>query len=785
MRKRIFIFMVIVISMLILANTVFAKTQKPNPIEEERTGPYFLVEGDKDVEGFPLLETKVNVNIAGVIAEIELTQVYKNDGKKTIEAVYIFPLGTKSAIHAMQMKIGNRLIDAEIKEKGEARQIYDDAKEDGKVASLLVQHRPNVFQMNVANIMPGDIVQVTVKYTENLVPEDGVYNFAFPTVVGPRFTGEVAKKDLKGKDEWMSSPYTKEGKLPSYDFDIKVNLNTGLPLGEVSVNTHKVDIIKNSPASAMINLSKDDKKRGNKDFILKYSLQGRKIESGLLLYPGKDENYFLLMVEPPKQVDLKMVPPREYVFIVDVSGSMNGFPLDVSKALVKDILNGLRKKDYFNIIFFAGGSKTLAEKPLKATKTNIKKAIDMLNAQRGGGGTRITAAIQKAIALKKKKGMSRIVVIATDGYVGVEKKTFDLIRDNMSEANVFTFGIGRGVNRYLIEGMARVGKGEPFVVTDKGDAEEAAAKFIEYVKYPLLTDIKVKFQGFNGYEIEPVEMPDLFALRPLVLFGKYRRAYGTIIITGNTADGPYKKVIEVRKEFEDKKNMAIKYLWAREKIARLGDYSKVGVEVKKEITDLGLKYHLMTEYTSFVAVDKIIRETGEIVTVKQPLPLPEGVSNYAVGITITDPVTGTFGGTLNQNAIESRNLMASGFSAEYGEPISRIVDVVDEEGKVKQSTGKIKKMHITSGVVPAGVALSDIEKVIYAQIRTELEKKFDTLKVTKITVEFIVENGKVKDFKVLSSKGEKFKDSEFENIFEKLKFPKIIKGKIKLVIKYR
>ncbi len=501
MKKKIFMFAAIFISMLILASPVFARGQQHDPIEEERTGPYFLVEGDKDVEGFPLLETKVKVNIAGVIAEIELTQVYKNDGKKTIEAVYIFPLGTKSAIHAMRMKIGARIIDAEIKEKGEARQIYEDAKEEGKVASLLEQHRPNVFQMNVANIMPGDIVQVTVKYTENLVPEDGVYNFAFPTVVGPRFTGEVDKKDIKGKDKWMSSPFTKEGKLPSYDFDIKVNLNTGLPLGEVSVNTHKVDIIKTGPASAMINLSKDDKKRGNKDFILKYSLKGRKIQSGLLMYPGKDENYFLLMVEPPKQVDLKMVPPREYVFIVDVSGSMNGFPLDVSKALIKDILNGLRKDDYFNIIFFAGGSKTLADKPLQATETNIQKAIDMLNTQRGGGGTRITAALKKAIALKKKKGMSRIIVIATDGYIGVEKKTFDLIRDNMGEANVFTFGIGSSMNRYLLEGMARVGKGEPFVVTNKGDAEEAAAKFKEYVNYPLLTDIKVKFQGFSWYDI--------------------------------------------------------------------------------------------------------------------------------------------------------------------------------------------------------------------------------------------------------------------------------------------
>jgi Ca-activated chloride channel family protein len=728
---------------------------------DESLSPYFLVEGDPAVDQFPLLKTEAVVNIAGITSEVELHQVYKNSGKKTIEALYVFPLGTKSAIHAMTMKIGDRIIEADIEETMKAQKIYEQAQENGQIASLLEQERPNVFQMKVANIMPGDVIEVVVKYTEILVPEDGTYEFVFPTVVGPRFTGESDEATLKNEDNWVSTPYLHEGKDSPYAFDIAVNLKTGIPLSKTWVTSHRVDITKVGKDGARVTLDRSELNGGNRDYILKYTLQGNAIHSGLLLYEGEEENYFLLMVEPPDKIKMNMVPPREYVFIVDVSGSMNGFPLEVSKALIKNIVNGLREKDYFNILFFAGNSAVLSEKPLQATEKNKKYGIDQVMSQSGGGGTRILDAFQRALALPKKKGLSRIIVAITDGYVSVEKQTFDLVRENLNEANFFAFGIGSGVNRYLIEGIARAGRGEPYVVTNQSEAEKTAEKFMTYIQHPVLTDIDVEYEGFDAYDVEPLSLPDLFARRPLVLFGKYNNASGTIHIAGRTPSGAYKKSIKVSQSLADEKNAALRYLWARERIARLSDYGSVGEDVKDEVTALGLKYRLMTEYTSFVAVDKIIRKTGEVVTVKQPLPLPQGVSDYAVG-----------GSGVNRKIKTSYYAPAPAACEELSTGDLLV------EGETEP------QIFVSGGTTPVGLSLDDVEDAILQQLTEELEKLFGDCDVQYVTVRLDVENGSVVSATIRKYDAKKMNTVELLTIFKKLKLPHDVKGTIEVTVEF-
>ena len=730
--------------------------------EEKVLSPYFFVQSeDPSLDPFPLLETKARVDIAGVIAEIELTQVYKNEGKRTIEAIYVFPLGTKSAIHAMRMRIGSRVIEAKIEERAAAQRIYEQAKEEGKVASLLEQERPNVFQMKVANIMPGDRIEVQVSYTELLIPEKGIYEFVFPTVVGPRYT-ERKEKGAQDLDQWVKTPYLHQGKEAPYAFDISAHIKAGLPLSTLWVPSHNVTVHKEKD-SAEIRLAPDEKKGGNKDFILRYTLQGEQIQSGLLLYPGKDGNYFLLMLQPPKRVTAKEVPSREYVFIVDVSGSMYGFPLEVSKSLIKGIIQGLRQKDYFNIIFFAGGSEVLAPQPLAATAENKGKALAMLEGQQGGGGTRLLPALQQALALEKRQGLSRIVVIATDGYVDVEKEAFDLIRKNLNKANFFAFGIGTGVNRYLIEGMARAGKGEPFVITNQKEAGETAERFAAYVKAPLLTDIQVTFQGFDASDIEPPALPDLFAQRPLIIFGKYRDAKGQIVVTGKTAGGDYHTVIPVSPQMADQGNVALRYLWARERIARLDDYGKLGVEVKEEVTRLGLRYHLMTQYTSFVAVDTIVRDTGEVVTIKQPLPLPEGVSDYAVG---------------------ERGVM----KAKVFAPPSATMAMVDASKGAGGYYAKEEKIapaqiYLVGGKLPAGMTMAEAEQAL-AVVKGDLEQLFQQWTLTKVIVVLQVEQGKVKDCQVTSYQGKGYEKEALKKVLQKLSFAASVKGTMELELLY-
>jgi len=751
MKKLLFIFGLLI--------SVLPSISSHGEEREKILSPYFFVQSDDaSLDPFPLLETKAEVNIAGVIADIELTQVYKNDGRRTIEAIYVFPLGTKSAIHAMRMKIGTRIIEAKIEEREMAKAIYEKAKGEGKVASLLEQKRPNVFQMKVANIMPGDVIEVMVNYTELLVPEDGIYEFVFPTVVGPRYC-EKKESEAKDHDKWIKTPYLHEGERSPYTFDIDVNIRAGVPLGKVWVPSHKVKV-RQDMAGAEINLSPEEERGGNRDYILRYTLHGEMIQSGLLLYPGDKEKFFLLMLQPPEKVALDEVPPREYVFIVDVSGSMHGFPLTVSKALIREIIGNLRDQDYFNILFFAGGSKVLSPYPLRATERNRAKALVMLEEQRGGGGTRILPALQRALSLEKREGLSRIVVIATDGYVAVEKEVFDLMRENLNEANFFPFGIGKGVNRYLIEGMARVGRGEPFVATNSDEALKTAKRFSDYIGSPLLTDIKIKFHGFDAYEVEPISLPDLFAQRPLILFGKYRSAQGKIEVSGKTVSGPYEKIIEVSPSLEDEGNGALKYLWARERIARLSDYGRVGVKVGEAVKNLGLTYHLMTQYTSFVAVDTVVRDTGEIVTVKQPLPLPEGVSDYAVG---------NYRGKASAPASYSLMRALPAKEEAYGRP--------HDEKK------ELSRLYIMGGKLPRGITMGEVEK-IFSPLIKELEKVFKKSGSKKLGVILTIEGGKIKDIQLKNWQGKSPKKEAVEKILHKMVFSSSIKGKIELELVY-
>ena len=622
----------------ICLSTVISSAQE---VQDDKTlSPYFAVMSDSlGLDKLPLKNTSADVKIVGVIADVTITQVYKNEGKTRIEAVYTFPASSNAAVYSMEMTIGNRTIVAEIREKEKARKEYEEAKQEGKRASLLEQERPNVFQMNVANIMPGDEIKVCMKYTELLIPESGVYKFIYPTVVGPRYSNKNAA-DAAPQDKFVASPYQKEGQAPHYKFDIKVFLSAGMAIQNVVSKSHKVDISYPQTNNAQINLNPSESNAGNKDFILEYSLAGNEIGTGLLLYEDKDEKFFVMMVQPPKNLKVEEIPPREYIFIMDVSGSMQGYPIDISKKLIRNLVVNLRPTDLFNVLLFAGSSGWVSETSMNATAQNVDKAMAMIDQQKGGGGTELLAALQKAYSLPRlSESLSRSFVIMTDGYVDVEKEAFDLIRNNSDQANTFAFGIGESVNRYIIEGMAHVGMGMPMVVTSQAFADEQAEKFRKYISNPVLTQVKKQFANFDVYDVEPLSIPDVLAERPIVIFGKYRGlAKGSITIKGYTGKKRYSSSFDVSTVKPNEKNSAIRYLWARERIRLLDDYNQLAVDDQRvaEVTGLGLKYNLLTAYTSFIAVDKqiIVDATGKMQTVNQVLPLPSGVSNSAIGVEV-------------------------------------------------------------------------------------------------------------------------------------------------------
>jgi Ca-activated chloride channel family protein len=605
--------------------------------EDQSAAPYFFVQSDApDLDHLPLKSSTAEVNIAGVIADVVITQTYRNEGGRPLEAIYVFPGSTRAAVYGMEMRIGERTIIAEIREKEQAREEYEAAKEEGKRASLLEQERPNVFQMNVANIMPGDEIQVVLRYTELLIPEEGVYSFVYPTVVGPRYTGE-STTTASTQNNFTATPYLHEGEMAPYDFDLAVNINAGLPIQEVGSITHQLDLTFPNAHAAEIRLPEEQKAAaGNRDFVLNYRLSGGQIESGLVLYEHEDENFFLLMVQPPKRVEVDEIPPREYVFVVDVSGSMHGFPLNVAKQLMRDLLVGLRPVDQFNVMLFSGGSQVLASESLHCTPENIERGLTFVENASGGGGTNLLSALNRALELPRcTEDISRSFVVVTDGYVSVEQETYELIRNKLDEANLFAFGIGSSVNRYIIEGMAHVGMSEPLIVLNQQDANEKADQFREYIAAPVLTRVKVDFGSFEVYDVEPPTIPDVLAERPVIIYGKYNGTpQGTIKLTGHTGGGKYKARFAVEEVQPEARNAAIRYLWARERIRLLDDYGQLSYsgDFSEEVTALGLTYNLMTAYTSFIAVDNVpVAEGEDAETVQQPIPLPQGVSDYAIG----------------------------------------------------------------------------------------------------------------------------------------------------------
>ena len=609
-------------------------------------GPYFhIASTDPSVDRLPLKGTKVDARIVGPIADVRVTQRYKNEGQRAIEAKYVFPGSAQAAVHAMTVRLGDRVLNATIREKQRAKLEYEAAKKEGKTAALLDQHRPNVFQMNVANILPGDEVVVELRYTELLLPTDGHYRFVYPTVAGPRY--HVAKSE-GGSSSFPATAHLPEGQSSNTGFDLHVSFASPLPVRDIESTSHRIEVKDEGSAQAEVALANEGAPANNRDFILDYRLSGSATAGGLTLYPGKsgEDNYFLALVEPPQAIPTAMINPREYVFVVDISGSMHGFPLDTAKTLLRHLIGGLRASDSFNVLLFSGSNRMLSDTPVPATRANVERAIATIDNMRAGGSTEIVPALERIAALPKNPEVARTVIVVTDGYVTVEDRVFALVRKNLGNSNVFAFGIGSSVNRHLIEGIARAGQGEPFVVTKPALAAAQAERLRKIIDAPVLTSVRARFDGLDVYDVEPARLdalPDVLGGRPVALFGKWRGTRdgdgalqvptGQLVLDGRAASGDWQQVVPVATPDPDAQ--ALRLLWARRRIQQLSDEEAlVGGNAKRDaITALGLQHSLLTQYTSFIAVDHIVRnlDADNRVNVHQPSPLPQGVSNHAIG----------------------------------------------------------------------------------------------------------------------------------------------------------
>jgi len=615
-----------------------------------------IIGKDGNVRGFvPLRHTTVKTEISGFVARTEVTQEFENVLEDPVEAIYVFPLPHDSAVDGMSMKVGDREIQAVIKERDEARKIYDLARNTGHTAALLDQERPNIFTQSVANIPPNSKVEVKLEVLELLKYEDGTYEFAFPTVVGPRYIpgapaattpdyGMMPDTNQVPDASRISPPVAgvdTNDALAGHDISFEVNLTAGVPIGDVISTSHKIFADRTGPDSFHVQLAKDVV-LPNKDFVLKYKVAGTGIGDAVLAHSDASGGYFTLILQPPDRVSDEAAVPRQLIFVLDTSGSMWGFPLDMAKKTIARALDNLRKDETFNLITFSGATRVLFPEPVPATPENIAAAKQVLAGAYGSGGTEMMGAIRTALGDDAGTGKPtngdpvRVVCFMTDGYVGNDAEIVAEVKKH-PEARVFAFGIGTAVNRFLLTKMSEEGHGDVEFVTNPKEAAPAADRFYDRVHTPVLANISIDWNGLPVTDVYPREVRDLFSAKPIILTGRFTgHPAGKILVKGTQGTGEFSRTIPVDFSQANPNNAALEKIWARHKVEDLMSQDWLGIQNgnsahKAEIIQVGLEHSLATQYTSFVAVEmQTVVKDGKPVRIEVPVELPKNVSPLAV-----------------------------------------------------------------------------------------------------------------------------------------------------------
>ena len=633
-----------------------------DPQADPETGMMGVERGGK-LLALPLQATRFDTVVVGTVAETEVVQVFTNPFDEAIEAVYLFPLHERAAVDDYWLKIGARSIHGRMQTRAQARETYEDAKREGRTAGLLEQQRPNIFTQHVANIPPGESIEVSMHVVQPLEQDHGVYALVLPTVVGPRFMpgtpkghagpGPAADTAEVPDASKISAPILPEGTITCAELEVSVAIETGMRVRGLRSKFHGVDIRREGNV-AFIEL---DHSAGplvaNRDFVLSWDLGQYQPQAAIVAQPRADASggYFTLTVQPPEQVADADAVPRELVFVVDNSGSMGGKPMDTAKALMDRALVGMRPDDTFNVLRFSEEASGLSELLLPANADNLERGRDYVRAMNGMGGTHMVAGIEAALGLPHAEDRMRIVMFLTDGYIGNENQIFEVIERDLGDARLFSLGVGGSPNRYLLDGMARVGRGVVTYPDYDEEVEIAVDAFYERIETPVLTDIEIDWRGLAVAEVLPGKIPDLFAGQPLTVFGTYEGEPGGEILVrakarGQTVELPVRFELATAQDVE-----GVSSMWARNKIDELLAYpmrgpGSVDAATQEAVVELALQYRVMTEYTSFVAVDEaeIVNPDGSIKTLVQPLPLPEGTTGEVFGGLGTTGLIGKGGG---------------------------------------------------------------------------------------------------------------------------------------------
>jgi Ca-activated chloride channel homolog len=607
-------------------------------------------------EFVPLVHTDVALDVRGLVAAATVTQQYVNGSNTPIEAVYVFPLPHDGAVYDLEIRIGNRVIRSVIKEREEAKKTYESAKSEGKRAALVEEERPNIFTASVANIMPGDHVDVRLRYVEPLKWEDGKIRLVFPMVVGPRYipgtnrighqgTGWAldtnAVPDASRITPFVRNPESRDG----HDISVSVDLDTGFEAADVQSVSHAVEVTRLADGRKRVDLARGST-IPNKDFVLELKQSASThAKTALFLSPNKDskESQFLLAAFPPTVEPTKRVPV-EMLYMIDVSGSMDGTSIQQAREALIQALDRLNPSDRFGILAFSSGYREFASEPLVASAENVATAKRFVQRLRAEGGTEMLPALLHLMRKPEIPGYLRHIVLLTDGDLGNEEAIFEALHHELGNARLYTVAIGSAPNFFLATKMAQYGRGSFTHIANISEIREQMGRLLETIESPVLTDVKIWFEGVEVEDICPERIPDLFLRQPLLIYGRMVQGRkGIVHLTARAGDEPYEESFAFDASASTF-HPGITTLWARQRVDELMDRWRLSDEdtrtnIRMEMIAHAIRYRLVTRFTSLVAVEEVAANPGgESNTVPVPTELPAG---WQMDKVFGAPATGT------------------------------------------------------------------------------------------------------------------------------------------------
>lgn len=572
----------------------------------------------------PQLSQDVEIYITAMTARTMVRQRFSNNTDRWQEAIYVFPLPHEAAVDRLRMRIGERVIEGEIREKEEARKVYNAAREAGKKASLLSQERPNIFTMAVSNIAPGEEIEVEIEFQQVVELHAGVFSLRFPMVVGPRYipgsplgpeqqkgsikvsgTGWAVDTDLVVDASRITPPVAAVGQGDLNPVRLMVELAAGFPVARVESLYHGVTVVDEREGVKHIRFT--GKVRADRDFVLEWQAQAStKAEAALFREELGPESYLMLMLSPPTVKSGEEAAPRELVFVLDTSGSMAGPSIAQAREALILAISRLNERDRFNVIEFNSTTSKLFDRAQAADTGNREAAIRFVSSLTANGGTEIAKALLEALDSRTDHKRIRQVMFLTDGSVGNEQELLELIASRLGDSRLFTVGIGSAPNSYFMSRAARMGRGSYVYIGKQSEVQLKMNQLFTKLEHPAITDILLESSSGQPLEYYPHPIPDLYAGEPLVVSIKVPKGatHDSLRVSGHLAGTVWQQQLAVANIPE---RPGVATLWARKKIRNLMDSLALGAtpkETREKVLKVALSHHLVSKYSSLVAVDK-------------------------------------------------------------------------------------------------------------------------------------------------------------------------------------